>query len=164
MLDFVKVGKRIADRRREMGLSQDELAGKLYVTRQAVSKWEKGLSVPSIDTLAELCRLFGVSFEALLGLFEGDKIKPDADDIFSGHDRSYVLERIASGEIKLNIADVLYQMSPAERMYILKSIRDGKIKAHKRELWAKLTPSEQRFLGGTEYEIRKGNNRRKRIL
>lgn len=154
MIDFVKVGSRIAKYRRERGMSQDELAGLLYVTRQAVSKWENGTSVPSIDALCEISRMFSVSFEEILGLFEDESFEVDSEDIFKGRDRSFVINKIARGEIKVNLADVFYQMSPAERMYILREVKDGNIAVDREELYAKLTPSEQRFLGGKLYEIR----------
>ena len=53
--------------RTEKGLSQDELAGKVYVTRQAVSRWENGETVPNTETLKLLSELFGVSINTLLG-------------------------------------------------------------------------------------------------
>ena len=65
MIDFVKVGNKIATLRKQKGLSQEELAEKLYVTRQALSKWENG-SVPSIDIVLQLAKSFDVSFEELL--------------------------------------------------------------------------------------------------
>ncbi len=49
------------------GLSQDELAEKVFVTRQAVSRWEKGETVPNTETLKLLSRLFDVSINTLLG-------------------------------------------------------------------------------------------------
>ena len=49
------------------GLSQDEVAEKVYVTRQAVSRWENGETSPSAETLMELSKLFGVSINTLLG-------------------------------------------------------------------------------------------------
>ena len=153
MIDFVKVGMRIAEHRKRLGLSQEELADKLYVTRQALSKWENGTSVPSLDTLSQISKLFSVSSEELLGLFDKEKLDVDENDIFRGHDRSFILSKIVSGEVKVKIHDVLYQMSPAERMYILKHLKEGKLKASPRELWVKLTPSEQKYLGGTIYEI-----------
>lgn len=148
MIDFVKVGMRISEYRRAMGLSQEELADKLFVTRQALSKWENGTSVPSIDTLCELSRIFGVSFEEILGLFDKKSIEIDKNDIFRGHDRSFVISKIVSGEVKVNVPDVFYQMSPAERMYILKHVKEGRLKVNEKELMVKLTPSEQRFFGG----------------
>ena len=53
--------------RTEKGLSQDELAEKVFVTRQAVSRWETGETVPGTETLKLLSNLFGVSINTLLG-------------------------------------------------------------------------------------------------
>ncbi len=49
------------------GLSQDELAEKVFVTRQAVSRWENGETVPNTETLKRLSRVFNVSINTLLG-------------------------------------------------------------------------------------------------
>ena len=49
------------------GLSQEELAAKVYVTRQAVSRWETGETVPNTETLKLLSQLFDVSINTLLG-------------------------------------------------------------------------------------------------
>ena len=53
--------------RTKNGLSQDELAEKVFVTRQAVSRWENGDTVPNTETLKLLSRLFNVSINTLLG-------------------------------------------------------------------------------------------------
>ena len=53
--------------RTKKGLSQEELAEKIYVTRQAVSRWETGETIPNIDTLKLLSKLFDVSINTLLG-------------------------------------------------------------------------------------------------
>ena len=53
--------------RTEKGISQEELAEKIFVTRQAVSRWENGETVPNIDTLKLLSKLFDVSINTLLG-------------------------------------------------------------------------------------------------
>ena len=57
----------IFELRTHQGLSQDELAKKVYVTRQAVSRWENGETVPNIETLKLLSKLFDVSINTLLG-------------------------------------------------------------------------------------------------
>ena len=57
----------IFDLRTKNGLSQDELAEKVFVTRQAVSRWENGETVPNTDTLKLLSKLFDVSINTLLG-------------------------------------------------------------------------------------------------
>ena len=54
------LSENIKNLRMKSGLSQEELAEKLHVVRQTVSKWEKALSVPDADMLLELCRVFGV--------------------------------------------------------------------------------------------------------
>ena len=57
----------ILELRNKAGLSQDELAEKVFVTRQAVSRWETGETTPNIDTLKLLSKLFDVSINTLLG-------------------------------------------------------------------------------------------------
>ena len=57
----------IYELRTKNGLSQDELAEKVFVTRQAVSRWENGETVPNTDTLKLLSKLFNVSINTLLG-------------------------------------------------------------------------------------------------
>ena len=57
----------ILELRTKMGLSQDELAEKVFVTRQAVSRWETGETVPNTETLKDLSRLFDVSINTILG-------------------------------------------------------------------------------------------------
>lgn len=53
--------------RAKKGFSQEELAVRLHVVRQTVSKWEKGLSVPDADTLIRLAEILDVSVSELLG-------------------------------------------------------------------------------------------------
>lgn len=56
-----------ADLRKKAGFSQNDVADKLFVTRQAVSRWERGETVPEAETLLALSQLFGVSINTLLG-------------------------------------------------------------------------------------------------
>lgn len=57
----------IYDLRTKNGLSQDELAEKVFVTRQAVSRWETGETTPNVETLKLLSNVFDVSINTLLG-------------------------------------------------------------------------------------------------
>ncbi len=57
----------IFELRTKSGLSQDELAEKVFVTRQAVSRWEKGETTPNTETLKLLSKLFDVSIKTILG-------------------------------------------------------------------------------------------------
>lgn len=60
------LGKRIAALRREKGMTQEDLAGFMGVSAQAVSKWENDLTCPDISALPQLAELLGVSVDELL--------------------------------------------------------------------------------------------------
>ena len=60
------LGTRIAEQRRKMNLTQDQLAEQMGVSSQAVSKWENDLSCPDISLLPSLSDLFGISIDELL--------------------------------------------------------------------------------------------------
>lgn len=62
----MNIGEKIFLLRKQFGLSQEALAEKLGVTRQAVSKWESGSSVPELETVVALARTFGVTTDYLL--------------------------------------------------------------------------------------------------
>lgn len=66
MINKHHFGKRIAECRKKLMLSQTELAEKLGVTSQAVSKWECGLTLPDIDLLLDLSKLYDISINELL--------------------------------------------------------------------------------------------------
>lgn len=57
----------ILELRKKLNISQDEFARKLSVTRQAVSRWENGDTIPNIDTLKLIAETFEVSVDYLLG-------------------------------------------------------------------------------------------------
>ena len=61
------LGETIKRLRMEQGLTQKELAEKLFVTPQAVSRWENGEVEPSVATISSLAKIFGVSASTLLG-------------------------------------------------------------------------------------------------
>lgn len=60
-------GERLKSLRESNGLTQDELAEKVGVTKQAISQYERGVRRPDFDTLSALCDLFNVSTDFLLG-------------------------------------------------------------------------------------------------
>ena len=61
------IGKRIAANRKRMGMTQEQLAERLGITAQAISKWENDQSCPDISMLPTLADIFGISTDALLG-------------------------------------------------------------------------------------------------
>ena len=68
MIDPVALGRRIQERRKHQGLTQEQLGNDLFVSPQAVSKWENGESLPDVGTLPGLCKTLGISADALLGI------------------------------------------------------------------------------------------------
>lgn len=82
----------IADIRKKNDISQEEMAKRLFVTRQAISRWENGDTCPSLDTLKLISKEFGVDANTLIGLPEnavcqscGMPLK-SADDLGTGAD------------------------------------------------------------------------------
>jgi transcriptional regulator with XRE-family HTH domain len=70
-MDLIKIGKFIADCRKKKNITQEQLAEKLYITDRAVSKWERGLSLPDADKMLDLCNILDISVNELLN---GEKI------------------------------------------------------------------------------------------
>ena len=66
--------EKLMDLRRKSGLSQEQLADRLGVTRQSVSKWESGTAMPELVKLISLSDIFGVSVDYLLGRTENREI------------------------------------------------------------------------------------------
>ena len=70
-MDLIKIGKFIANCRKDKNLTQEQLAEKLYVTDRAVSKWERGLSLPDAGKMLDLCGILDIKVNELL---TGEKI------------------------------------------------------------------------------------------
>lgn len=68
MLDQQQLGRRIQERRKAQGFTQEQLGALLGVSAQAVSKWENGESAPDIGLLPSLCQALATSSDALLGI------------------------------------------------------------------------------------------------
>lgn len=93
---MVEFSEKLQELRKSRGLTQEELAEDLFVSRTAVSKWESGRGYPSIDSLKEISKYFSVSI----------------DDLLSGEK----LLSIAEGENRSNIrsiCDLLFGMADA---------------------------------------------------
>ena len=73
MIDTNNLGRKIADARRHSKLTQNDLAARVGVTAQAVSKWEQGRSCPDIAILDEIADALGISLFELLGMEERNK-------------------------------------------------------------------------------------------
>jgi len=65
-MDQEKIGKFIYEQRKKLNLTQSQLADKLSITSQAVSKWENGRGIPDIEMLNELSKILGVDIKELI--------------------------------------------------------------------------------------------------
>lgn len=66
----MELGEKLQELRKQRGLTQEELAAALFVSRTAISKWESGRGYPSIDSLRAVSRFFSVSIDNLLSTDE----------------------------------------------------------------------------------------------
>lgn len=111
------LGKRIMENRKRLSMTQDQLAEKLGVTPQAVSKWENDQSCPDISILPQLADIFGITIDALLGRAPTEKVHnaevvTEEDDHSSGlHIRGNNISFILSNSKFTNILIALYVIS-----------------------------------------------------
>lgn len=75
----VSIGNRLYQYRRKSGLSQEELAAKLGVSRQAVSKWERAEAEPNTDNLINLSKIYGVTLDELINTDPADSAARSSD-------------------------------------------------------------------------------------
>ena len=119
----------IFELRTKAGYSQDELAEKLFVTRQAVSRWEKGETTPNTETLKLLSKLFDVSINTLLGAprqlvcrccgmsLDDAVISKEADGVFN---EEYCKWCYADGEYTLDYSKLYSSLGGADRFNAFK--------------------------------------------
>jgi len=90
-MDIIKTGKFIAEKRKEKGLRQQDLADKLHITDKAVSKWERGLACPDVSLLVPLADTLDIS---VMELLKGEKIEElnakVADEVVVGAVNDYI--------------------------------------------------------------------------
>ena len=73
----MNVSEKIRTLRKSKGMSQEELAGQVNISRQAVSRWENGTALPDADNIVQLSKLFGVTTDYLLmDSYESDEDSP----------------------------------------------------------------------------------------
>ena len=109
--------------RKQAGMSQEQLAEKLSVSRQAITKWETGAGIPDIENLMVISGLFGISIDELLGnkgvekktsdfLYESvteyDIDEPKRYDMKFGGAKRLVLSGYEGEKIRIRLASVSY--------------------------------------------------------
>ena len=93
-MDQKKIGKYIADKRKELGMTQVSLADKLDVSDKSVSKWERGVCLPDVSKYQELCDTLGISLNEL---FAGEDLP--VENVIKQSERNLIwISRL--GEVK----------------------------------------------------------------
>lgn len=101
-------GENLKTLRKQKGFSQEELAARLHVVRQTVSKWEKGLSVPDADALIRLAEVLEVSVSELLGAkIESENAAADVAEQLSRINEQLAIRNRRSRRIWKAIAIIL---------------------------------------------------------
>lgn len=101
-------GENLKTLRKQKGFSQEELATRLHVVRQTISKWEKNLSVPDADTLIRLAEILEVSVSELLGAkIENENTASDVAEQLSRINEQLAIKNRRSRRIWKNVAIIL---------------------------------------------------------
>lgn len=108
-MDAKKTGALIAARRKALGLTQKELAGRLIVSDKAVSKWETGAGYPEVTLLPLLAETLGITVDELLaGELRADAPAPEqAAPQPSDIQRAYAAEKLADADDKLLLGGII---------------------------------------------------------
>ena len=148
----------ILELRTKKGMSQDELAEKVFVTRQAVSRWETGETTPNTETLKLLSKLFDVSINTLLGSprqlicqccgmpLEDSNISKETDGFFN---EEFCKWCYADGEYTYDNMDDLIEFCAGHMAN--EHFSPGQVRAYMRDMLPKLDYwKKYRELGGEE--------------
>lgn len=73
-MDQVKTGLYIAEKRKQKNMTQAMLAEQMHVSKNAVSKWERGMNLPEVSSMPQLCQILGITLNEL---FAGEDIKEE---------------------------------------------------------------------------------------
>ena len=79
---MTELSKNLAELRKKKKFSQSQVAEQLFVTPQAVSRWERGETEPDVDTLVKIAEIYGVSVEEVVGGASTNKINKTLDKVF----------------------------------------------------------------------------------
>lgn len=105
-MDVKKTGELIAQKRRDLGFTQNELAQKLGVTNKAVSKWETGEGFPDISIIPNVASELKISVEELLAGEKNSQLAPRSDEEFNKKEN--FKHKVNTGKILLSIIAIIF--------------------------------------------------------
>ncbi len=170
MINIKRVGEKIVALRKQHNMTQTDLSEQLYVSHQAISKWETGKSIPSIELLYDITQLFSVSIDYLLDddvdqdmsysqLFQTharetvinhfyqqnnlDEELPKLFYLLNKEERELIINQLISETIDLSIPTIWPLLNLEERQYLLSNILTNKVDFNLTMIFTQLTPTEQ---------------------
>ena len=145
MLDLIQIGKTIETLRKEKNMTQDELASTLYVSRQAISKWETGKSIPSIETMILMTYVFDIRIDDLLN--QTHLLEHEYDKQLSQLPRTAVFSKfIQSDQLEKDFKNYFYLFNHEERMQFIRLIIQNKLYLPYTVMWPHLSEDERIYL------------------
>lgn len=160
MINLVKIGQKIAEMRKKHHMTQNDLAETLFVTHQAISKWENGKSIPNLEILYELTKLFNITIDYLL---DDNELDEDTYEImFQSTTREAVINHFLNKpSLKEEIPKIFYLLNPKERMIIINQVIHKIIDLSIETIWPLLSMNERQYLlmsivtGKLDYNLNK---------
>ena len=148
--------ERLKEYRREKGITQEELAEKIHVSRSAVAKWENGLSLPGDDSLDEIAKFFGVTREDLLNDRETETIIVEKNGKLSRH-KKWLIALIAIATALVILAAVLLSVFLTRES---EEVKDGSGEVVITGISASFDDADYEYLDGNErlkvYRLKSG--------
>ena len=157
------LGEKIQEQRKIKGFTQDELAEKLGVTAQAVSKWERGTSMPDVTLLPEIANIFGITIDSLFSNEKEPEVQMVPVEKRKKIDEMYLRVNVIDGgdKIRVNVPLALIVVCleagiPVESMV---SVGDAKVDMSKIDLQKIIDLAERGIIGRiVEIEGEDGEN------
>lgn len=145
MLNLEKIGKKISTKRKELKMTQNGLAESLYVTHQAVSKWENGKSIPTIDLLYALTKILHISIDFLLD--DSDISKDDYETLFRQYPRASVIKKfLDQSDPNKEIDKIFYLLTKEERKTLMDLMITKRVVINVESIWHLLSKNERAYL------------------
>lgn len=113
----MKLGERITEKRKEQGMTQAELAEKMLVTRQTVSRWEAGAVYPDIEKIAELAAILNVSCDYLLTDTDVEKTEQASKSSSTAVTR--LMQNLVGKKVKLSFYDGETDMDVLDQLCLI---------------------------------------------
>ncbi len=111
----IEIANKLIEFRKKNGMSQENVAEKLGISRQAISRWERAESAPDINNLAELSKLYGISVDDLLNtnmVSEKSKLKNENNKIINENTNKNDYTEMENNESKCENADIVLAQIP----------------------------------------------------